>query len=150
MKAALKFSRVTIALDLWQETMSNVHHLGATAHYLTKDETTGKLKLNSRILKLWPMDAQLPKDAPRVNDAINEILVEYDLLEYEDVLVFVTDRGGNLVNSLDGYDRRNCLNQFINNIAKEAITRSEKVEDINNRVVRVVKFLKCNGPEVPI
>lgn len=145
MKAALKFSKVTIALDLWQETMSNVHHLGATAHYLTKHETTGELKLNSRILKLWPMDAQLPKDAPRVNDAINEILVEYDLLQFKDDLVFVTDRGGNLVNSLDGYDRRNCLNHFINNVAKEAITRSEKVEDIKNRVVRVIKFLKCNG-----
>lgn len=141
----MRFSKVAIALDLWQDNIRKVHHLGATAHYLKRDESTDKLELVSRILKLWPMDADLPKDAARVNDAINEVLAEFDLLQHKDELEFITDRGGNLVNSLDGYARRNCLNHFINNLAKEAINRTKKIVTIKNRIVRLIKFLKCNG-----
>lgn len=141
----MEFSKVAIALDIWTDSVKNYHHLGATANYLIEDKDTGKLTLVSRTLKLWPLDSMIPKDSSVVNDVINEVLAEYDLIERKDELIFLTDRGGNLVNALDGYDRRSCINHFLNNIAKTAITSCENVKSMKLRINRLVKYLKISG-----
>lgn len=112
----MRYSKVAIALDLWQDSTKGYHHLGASAHYFVADDSTGDLKLVSRVLKLWPVDSNAPKDSDHLNEAINEVLAEYDLINVKDELIFITDRGGNLVNALDGYGRRSCLNHFINDV----------------------------------
>lgn len=144
-KEAMKFSKVAIALDIWQDTIKNTHHLGATCHYLKKDTVTEELKIVSRVLKLWPLDATLAKDAPNVNDAINEILAEFDLMDDKDDIIFITDRGGNLVNALEGYNRRSCLNHFINNMVKKAISSSKVVSKMKTSLTRLIKYFKSSG-----
>lgn len=144
-KEAMKFSKVAIALDIWQDNIKNTHHLGATCHYLKKDTETEELKLMSRVLKLWPMDPNLAKDAPNINDAINEILADFDLMDDKDDIIFITDRGGNLVNSLEGYNRRSCLNHFINNMTKKAVSSNKVVTSMKVGLTRLIKYFKSSG-----
>lgn len=142
-KEAMKFSTVSIALDIWKDTTSGFNHLGATAHYF-KSDSTG-LKMVSRALKLWPLDANSPKDAENLNHAVNGILSEYDLFDVKDDIVFLSDRGGNLVNSLDGYKRQNCLNHLINNLVQNSIEKTLTVKNMKFCVNRIVKYFKSSG-----
>lgn len=144
LKSALQYSKIGIAIDLWQDNVTHVHHLGCTAHYFVRNEDTDILQLVSRVLRLWPFDAELPKDADRVNEAMNEVLVEYDLLQHKGELIFMTDRGLNVINSLDGFSRFSCLIHFINNVTK-AVCTYQPVSELQTRVTRLVKYLKSSG-----
>lgn len=141
----MKFSKVAIGLDIWTDSVKNHSHLGATVHYLKINADTTQLQLLSRVLKLWPMDSRVPKDAANCNDAINELLSEFDLMVVKDEIIFITDRGGNLVNALEGYSRHNCINHFINNVAKAAIEGSNYTVSMKSSLSRLIKNLKCSA-----
>lgn len=94
-----------------------MNYLGFTAHYILIEDCTARL--HSRALKLLALDdADGPKDANFVHNKFSEVLHEFDLYDNSHQIVFVTDRGKNMVNSLDGYDRHSCLDHFINNIVE--------------------------------
>lgn len=146
-KDSFKFSGIAMCIDLWQDKLRKIHYLGATCHYFTKNNDTQKLQLQSRVLNLRALDADLPKEADLLYDALAEMLVEYDIYVHIDDITFVTDRGANIVNSLDGHKHHSCLNHYINNVVKAA---SEPISGIKKDVNRVIKYMKCSGKNVAL
>lgn len=146
-KESFGFSDVAMCIDLWQDKLRKIHYLGATCHYFAKNNDTQKLKLQSRVLELRALDAELPKEADRLYDSLVEILMEYDIYNHMDDITFVTDRGANIVNSVDGHKHHSCLNHYINNVVKAA---SEPISKTKQDVNRVIKYLKCSGKNVAL
>lgn len=146
-KEALTYSEIAICLDLWQDKLRKIHYLGATCHYLKRDETTNDMSLQSRVLELITLDADLPKEANRLYDVVIEILQTYDIYDQTDHITFVTDRGANIVNTVDGYKHINCFNHFLNNISKAAL---KPIEGLKKDVNRLVKYMKCSGKNVAL
>lgn len=146
-KEAFKFSGVAVCLDLWQDKLRKIHYLGATCHYLQRDNETQKLKLHSRVLQLVALDAELPKEATRLYDAVVEILMNYDIYDNIDEITFVTDRGANIVNSVDGHKHYSCINHYFNNVVKASFGPISQLKaDVN----RIVKYMKCSGKNVSL
>lgn len=136
-----------MCVDLWQDKLRKIHYLGITCHYLTKHSETQKLNLQSRALELRALDAELPKDADRLHDAVVDILMDYDIYQNMDDITFVTDRGANIVNSVDGHQHHSCLNHYINNIVKAA---SAPISELKHDVNRIIKYMKCSGKNVAL
>lgn len=165
MKAALQYSKIGIAMDMWLdkvkfyvhfntyelcnylfailrlEQVTNVNYLGVTAHYIAIDDCTARL--HSRALKLFALDnMDGPKDAEFVHNTFSQILHEFDLYDSSHQIVFITDRGKNMVNSLDGYERNSCVDHFINNIVEHMCGA---IATLKTNVARIVKYLKASG-----
>lgn len=122
---------------------THVNYLGVTAHYILILIEDDSASLQSRALKLLALDSEDgPKDANFIHNQFNAILHEFDLYDHSHQIVFVTDRGKNIVNSLDGYDRNSCMDHFINNIVEHVC---EEVGSLKSNVSRIVKYLKVTG-----
>lgn len=68
---------------------------------------------------------------------IMDILVECDLYINLDKIVFVSDRGADLVAALSGYSRYFCIAHMLNNIVAHA---SVPIEDLIAQISKVVKY----------
>lgn len=144
-KTALKHSKIGITADLWSETFTNIQYLGLVAHYISHDKETNKPSLMTRDLKLQALDADQPKTAEVLNEAVNLILKEFSLDDSEKKIVFITDRGKNIANAVKkDFVRRSCIDHFINNVT-EHCCREQFVNNQRIHVIKVVKYLKCNG-----
>lgn len=131
-KEAIGFAKIAICLDLWQDKLRKIHYLRATCHYLTRGKDTKKLMLQSRILDLVPLDAELPKSADLLHEIVVEILITYGIEDDVDQnVVFVTDRGANIMNTVDGYQHHSCMNHLINNVVKAAL---EPIKEVKKNV----------------
>lgn len=125
-KRAIETSKIAIAADLWSDKFRNIHYLGMVAHYIVCDEGT-KPNLVSRVLKLEEMEAAVPKTANAIHDHIFAVLNEFDLAENTGQIVFITDRGKNIVRACDGYARHSCLDHFINNVVCEMVKEIDAI-----------------------
>lgn len=125
MKHAIKTSKIAIAVDLWSDKFRNIHYLGMVAHYIVNNAETEKPNLVARVLKLQEMEAAVPKTATVVHDHIFAVLNEFDLQSNTDQIVFISDRGKNIVNACDGYTRHSCIDHFINNLVCEMVNEIE-------------------------
>lgn len=118
-----------------------MNYLGVTAHYIAIEDCTARL--HSRALKLFALDnVDGPKDAAFVHNTFSLILHEFDLYDSSHQIVFITDRGGNMVNSLDGYERNSCVDHFINNIVEHICG---PITVLKSNVARIIKYLKVCG-----
>lgn len=97
-----------------------MNYLGITVHYILIEDESASLK--SRVLKLRALDVDenQSKDANYIHNTFNEVLHEFDLYDNSHQIVFVTDHGKNMVNSVDGYKRNSCIDHFINNIVEHS------------------------------
>lgn len=141
MEAALKNSKIGIAADLWSDKFTNIHYLGMVAHYILRNQKTYKITLVTRELKLQAADE--PKTAELIKQQVADALVQFNLNEKNEQIVFITDRGKNMANAVkQDFVRRSCIDHFINNIIEHC---SKKVENTRINVIKVVKYLKCTG-----
>lgn len=131
-KFAIESSKIGISIDLWSDKFRNIHYMGSVAHYIKWNEN--KTSLVARLLKLQEMDAETPKSADILHERIVAMLHEFDLQDNADKIVFISDRGKNIVNSCDGYSRQSCIDHFVNNIVCEM---SKEIETIRVNVIKV-------------
>lgn len=137
-KLAMKSGKIGISLDLWSDKFRNIDYLGAIAHYIKYDEEQKKPYLVGRLLKIKAMDADEEKTAMVIHEHTVSILNEFDIQDDVDRIVYVSDRGKNIVNSCDGYARNSCLDHFINNIVCKMV---KEIESIRVRVTKVNKTI---------
>lgn len=138
---AIKRSKIGIAVDLWHDKVTNVTYFGFAAHYIVWNE--GKApELKSRALRLIATDANMEKNASLLSELIRQVLCEYDLFEDRDSVVFISDRGANIVKSLEDFLRLSCIAHFFNNIVCKAC---DEITTLKTNVVRIVKYLKVYG-----
>lgn len=108
--------------------------MGFTAHYVTYDEEEKKPNLLAPLLRLKGMDADETKTADVLHDHIVATLHEFDLQDQTEKIVFISDRGKNIVNSCDGYARNSCLDHFVNNVVCETV---KEIDAIRVNVIKV-------------
>lgn len=125
MKHAVESGKIGISVDLWSDKFRNISYLGMVAHYILWNEETKTANLSSCVLKLQEMDAHTPKTANVVHEQVISVLNEFDLQDNTDRIVFITDRGKNIMNACDGYARQSCFDHFINNVVGEMVKEIE-------------------------
>lgn len=136
MKRAIEAkSKIGIAVDLWSDKFRNIHYLGVVAHYIVWDEETKKPSLVNRMLAMKELEADVSKTADVLHNHIFEVLHEFNLQDDTDSIVFISDRGKNIVNACDGYSRNSCIDHFVNNVV------CEMVKEIENTRINVAKVL---------
>lgn len=138
---ALEISIVCIAVDMWQDNVNKIHYLGMNIHFLMRN-AENKLMLASKVMALKSFDAEERKTGENIRRATMAIIHDYELQPYIDSIIFVTDRGTNMLAAFCNYTRYNCVNHICNNIIAHAI---EHAKDIVSNVSRVVKYMKVNG-----
>lgn len=141
LQEAVKLSVICIAVDMWQDDVNKIHYLGMNVHFLER-ENNNKLVLKSNVMALRSFDAEERKTGNNVHRATMAIIHEYELQADIDSIVFVTDRGTNMISALNDYTRYSCINHICNNIISHAI---EHIKDIVTKVSRIVKYMKVNG-----
>lgn len=126
--------------DIGQDKYKRTSYLCITMHYF--DRKT--MALVDFILACKPLEFGKKKDNIYLSQIISDTLNEYDLLQYRENLVFISDRGGNIRLALNNYVRLNCFPHFCHNIAKYgcAIDSTKKVID---NCASLVKYFKFNG-----
>ncbi|KAJ6642141.1 Transposable element Hobo transposase [Pseudolycoriella hygida] len=118
--AELQSQGLSITLDLWIEDITRCHYLGMNVHFISEGS------LHEATLCVKELDEVLA-DAENIHIEIINILETFEI-DIKNV-IFVTDRGSELVAALKDYaERLNCADHLLKNIVDEMI---KKISDDN-------------------
>lgn len=132
----------SITLDLWKDDYKRHNYICLTAHYIC--ENSHGLQLNDRIICTRALES-VSTTNDIVLGEILRILREYSLFEHRFNIIFVTDRGGNVVLALNSFKRLNCFGHLINNIVKASLEVENRITDILPPLKKLVKYMKITG-----
>lgn len=142
LKAAIQFSTVCIAVDMWHDSIRHLNYLGAMVHFVTQDKEKN-YKLCAKAMALKVMDAEDDKNAENIHRDVIDIVSQYDLFDDIDEIAFLSDRGPDIKAALDGYRRNFCLAHLMNNLVQHA--SSPTIDTLTKNVSRIVRYMKFNG-----
>lgn len=133
-----------MTIDIWSDNYKKRSYMGITTHFIDDD-----FKMHDRILATAFIPPEVAKTGINLKSEIFKILRQFKLFEAllktPKRIIFVTDRGSNLICGLKDYTRLNCFAHLINNLTKTAC----KVIDINDGVLEtcraVVSYIKRVG-----
>lgn len=132
-----------ITADLWTDDFRKRSYIGITVHYMNND-----FVLHDRILAIQYMPPDLAHTAANIRQEINYCLRRFYIFdcinELKDRLVFVSDRGTNIVAALKFYERINCIEHILNNIVA-AICKVSSVSSIVSSASKLVSHFKTTG-----
>lgn len=129
----------SISLDCWTDKCRKATYFGLTLHYISYEGE--QLKLNDRVLVIRELLAE-KKDGDFLKEKVLEYLIEFDLMQYmEDKVVFVSDRGSNIVKALHAYNHINCFAHMIHNCVEKMLDELPAL----NIVTAIVKYFKSSG-----
>lgn len=108
-KLRAQFSSVggAITLDVWTDKFRKQSYLGVTAHYVDD-----KFQLHDRILTTHFLDSEESKTGELLRTELFRILQQFNIFDFVEEIVFVTDRGPNVVTSLCGHSDSIALHIF--------------------------------------
>lgn len=136
----LQSEGLTITLDLWTEDMTKCHYIGMNVHYISKG------RMNEATLCVKELD-ELSKEAPNIHIEIVNMLDVYGI-DINNV-IFVTDRGGEIIAALKDYaDRLNCAAHILKNIVDEMLNKigdDNPVKALLENCRRLVAYTKRSG-----
>lgn len=138
----LKRNMIAMTLDIWQDQFKRISYLGITAHYF--EVTNTNVHLCDKIICMKPMESGVAKDSTVVRSAIREKLVELEIDDFFNKIIFVSDRGGNIKKALVDVKRLNCFVHFLNNIVKKSC-QIDVVKNIIDSCKSLVRYFKING-----
>lgn len=129
----------SIALDCWTDKHKKMCYFGITLHFIT--EENGKLILNDRILLIRELAAE-KKDGEYLREKLYEYMTEYGLMNYlEKKIVFISDRGTNIVNAVRAFTSINCFAHLIHNVVQHMLHDNAIVMAVSV----IVKYFKASG-----
>lgn len=128
-----------ISIDGWSDKYKKNHYFGVSIHYISSED--GELVLNDRTLLLRELDDDEKKDGEYVKRKIDEYLEEFELLRNIDKIVFVTDRGTNMITSLRSNNRIHCFAHLINNTVEKMLKDIPSVKAVS----AIVGYFKKSG-----
>lgn len=128
----------SICLDVWTDDFKKISYLGITAHYIDNSYC-----LNSRLISCKALDINKSKTGEYLNKKLMHVLNYYGIDPRKNV-VFVTDRGSNVLKALEHFLRHNCANHFISNVVNEGI-RFGKPNTLLKACQDVVSHIKNAG-----
>lgn len=103
-----------IAMDCWTDAGTKTAYFGLTVHYTSRVE--GQLMLNDRVLVIRELSAETVKSGEYLRSKIIDYLREFDLEDCIDKkLVFISDRGTNMVSAVRAFNSVHCFAHLLNN-----------------------------------
>lgn len=139
--AAVSSNGLAITTDLWKDNYKRLQYLGLTVHYISGKNS--ELQLYNRVLCTRVIDIDVVVSGEYLEKKITEILTEFQLIDNVEQICFVTDRGGNIVNSLRNFERLNCFAHLINNVV-QAICKLTCVLMITNPLKKASEVLQSH------
>jgi len=99
----------SITFDLWTDNYRKISYLGQTVHY-----ADSKFRLRERILCVAEFDGELRKTVENVRKLVMDGLRRYNINDCVNNIVFVTDRGSNVLAALRITDHIFCTAHILN------------------------------------
>jgi hypothetical protein len=98
-----------LTTDMWTERFTQTSYITLTAHYITSD-----WNIVERVLSTREFDPELRHTAVNIKEAVDNILQDFNL----DIskVVFVTDRGANVLASMKDRKHLSCCDHMINTV----------------------------------
>lgn len=112
-----------ISADIWTDHHNKVSYLGVLVHYM---DTQGRLY--NRLISNKPLDTEESHTGKYIKDVLFAELKFYDIDLDKSNVVFVTDRGSNMIKSLEFYQRNSCAAHFVNNVVNEILKYGRPAE----------------------
>ncbi|KAK7886829.1 hypothetical protein WMY93_026450 [Mugilogobius chulae] len=148
MRPIIQVYGCAITSDIWTEDYHKTSFISATVHYINDE-----FQLKSRVLFAAPFENNVPKTGENIKSLLLTKLRAFGIdatLMSSGRIVFVTDRGANIVAALRGYTRLNCSAHILNVILSSAFSEKvlEKTPDLAELLVgakRLVKYFKHSG-----
>lgn len=129
----------SISLDCWTDKTRRATFFGLTIHYLSLEN--GRLEMNDRVLVIRELTAE-KKDGDLLKEKVIEYVNEFELMPYiENNIVFVSDRGSNIVKAMSSFQHINCFAHMIHNTTEKMLEKNETVAALKS----IVKYFKSNG-----
>lgn len=129
----------SISLDCWTDKTRRVTFFGLTMHYMSLEN--GCLKVNDRVLVIRELDAET-KDGAYLKEKVHEYMEEFELMPYmETNIVFVSDRGSNIVSATNSLQHNRCFSHMIHNTTEKMLEKNQTI----GIVTAIVKYFKSNG-----
>lgn len=132
-----------ITLDGWTDDFKRINYLGVTVHYVEAKEE--KWVVNDRVLSICAMDIDTPKTGEYFKSELDKILSAFNLVENIANIVFVTDRGSNMLVAVRNMKSITCFAHFLNNLVKAACSSGDLKQKIFKPLSSTVKYMKING-----
>lgn len=129
-----------VTLDMWTEDFKKNSYLCMTIHYVDDN-----WDLIERVLHTTVWDSNLKKTGENIKSVVIQNLEKYGLGEQFQSLIYVTDRGPNMVAALKNNVRLSCIAHILNNILEKTMDRNTQFSDMINASKSLVKFFKQSG-----
>lgn len=136
-----------VTLDLWTENINKIPYLGVMVHYVDL-----KGKVCKRLIANKPLEVNTSKTGEYLRAKILEILESYGIVAAKPTVVFISDRGKNIIKALEPYTRHSCGPHFINNTVNEILGNGRPLQIVNvcKDIVAKIHFLGKNSLFEPI
>lgn len=129
----------SISMDCWLDKTKKSTFFGMTAHFI--EEAAHNFVLHDRIMCTRELHTDT-KDGIYCRQKLLEYLESYNLTELIGRLVFISDRGKNIVKALEIYESINCFAHILNNAV---IKMLEEIAASIMAVKALVKYFKVTG-----
>lgn len=139
-------------MDCWTDKQKKTTFFGLTVHYLST--ANDNLILNDRVLVIRELCNETSKSGEYLRSKIIEYLTEFDLIDCIDKrLIFISDRGTNMVSSLRFYDNIHCFAHLMNNTLSKVLKKepNKPIADQSwavrkiHAVTTIVKYFKSSA-----
>lgn len=147
MLATIEKHGCAVTTDIWTENYRKTSFLSATIHYIDPHYT-----LVSRVLFTAPFDTDTSKTGENIRALLFQNLrvfgIDCSLMGKK--IVFVTDRGANMVAALRGFNRLNCSAHVLNAVLSHALSPAvvdqvPEVAQLLTDVKKLVSYFKHSG-----
>lgn len=126
-------------MDCWTDKYKKICYFGITLHFIT--EENDKLILNDRIMLIRELNAE-KKDGDYLRAKLYEYINEFGLMDYlEKNIVFVSDRGTNIVKAVSAFKAINCFAHLIHNVVEHMLDKNPIVSAVST----IVKYFKASA-----
>lgn len=105
-----------LSLDIWSDSYMQQSYLGIVAHYI--DES---FELKYRVIANEYMSSKRKKDCKYIQEKLNGILPKFEIGDMSKV-VFVRDRGSNVLAAVREQNNVSCADHFIDNTVEQSFS----------------------------
>lgn len=131
----------SISLDIWTDEHRHLSYMCVIAHYIND-----KFEMCQRVLANEYLASDISKDNVYILSVVKKILSGYDIDidEARKRMVYVTDRGPNILKALSSYNHITCALHFLSNTVKR-VFEDGRPEELLGTCKAVVRYIKKSG-----
>lgn len=127
-----------ISLDIWSDNYLQKSYIGVIAHYIDEE-----FNLKTRVIANEPMSSERKKDHIYIKEKLNGVLLTFQIGDTTKI-VFVSDRGANVIAALNGLNHTCCADHFVSNNLEQCFSEG-RPKDVWQKAKKIVKFVKKSG-----